>query len=102
MTATFFAKIDSWWKALGVLVAAIALGVTIGAAAVSFFALPAVVEANAAAIKTNEARISAVEAQQKADGDTAERNQLALEHRLDRVECLVIAGRRGTPIEDCL
>lgn len=102
MTASFFARIDSWWKAAAIIAAAVAVGFTFALSVVSFVGMPARVEANALAHEANAIRIVALEAQLKADGQTAQRNQLTLETRLDRVECLVIAGRRSTPIEDCL
>jgi len=102
MTATLFARIDSWWKALGVLVAAIATGVTIGAAAVSFFALPALVEANATAIESLSKRTTALELARDGMAAEAQRSREGIEYRLERLECLVVAGRRNTPIEDCL
>ena len=91
MTATLFARIDSWWKALAVLASAIAIGITVGAALSGYSALPARVQANSERIgrleRTDE--VAAAEREQIRDG-------------IQQLTCLVLADRRGTPIEDCL
>lgn len=102
MTAQFFARIDSWWKALGVIAAAVAVGFTIALGVASFIGLPAVVTANADAIEVNARAIAELQNARTLTADAARRNQETIENRLERLECLVVAGRRNTPIEDCL
>ncbi len=102
MPQWFAQKLDSWWKIGGILGSAIALGLTSGFALAAIVTLPSVVEANEAGIASNIARIETLESQMLVmQSDSAELKD-DLNERLDRVECLVIASRRDTPIEDCL
>lgn len=91
----FFARIDSWWKAGGILVAAVTLGVTLGVGIGDMLGLPATVE-------SNTTRIVALETARTQTEGEARRSRESIELRLERLECLVVAGRRNTPIEDCL
>ncbi len=95
-------KIDSWWKVGGILGGCIAIGVSGGFMLGNLASLPGSVEANEAAITSNTARIETLEDQMVASKGDLNGFKESLTERLDRVECLVIAGRRNTPIEDCL
>lgn len=88
--STFFERIDSWWKALAVLVAAIALGVTVGVTVQAVLALPDLVTANSVRISTLE----------KTD-ETAQTEREEIKKGIRRLQCLVISERKNLPIEDC-
>lgn len=88
---TIGSRIDSWWKALGVIVAAVAVGVTAGMTLTSFLGLPARVDANAG-------RIGALEA----TTETARNEREEIAHGIHQLTCFWLADRRGAPIEDCL
>lgn len=90
-TPGIFARLDTWWKTLGVLVAAVALGVTAGMTLTSFIGLPARVTAHGSRID-----------QLENDRDTARQEREEIAEGIQRLQCLWLADRRGTPIEDCL
>lgn len=91
MPAQLMAKVDSWWKLGGALFAiisgSVALGITLG----GYAQLPASVRANTARIVTLEAN------ERNASNEREE-----IREGIARLQCLVLASRRETPIEDCL
>ena len=88
---TFFARMDSWWKAGAVLVAAVALGVSVGVSITSLFRLPDLVD-------KNTIRIASLENREREA--TSEREEIKA--GIVRLQCLVISQRRQSPVEDCL
>ncbi|HEX8384847.1 MAG TPA: hypothetical protein VF576_01620 [Rubricoccaceae bacterium] len=95
MPAQLFAKIDSWWKAGVIVGAIITASVTAGMTISGLLGLPAQVRAL-------DERVTVVEEQTVKANHEAVQSRDAMMARLERIECIVVAGRRDTPIEDCL
>ncbi|MEO0557399.1 MAG: hypothetical protein AAF170_04360 [Bacteroidota bacterium] len=92
---TLTAKFDSWWKVGGILVACLTVGLSLGFSLHSLTVLPDRVQSNESGIAEATARLDALES-------TTARSTRDTDVRLERLECLVLAGLRDTPIEDCL
>ncbi len=102
MPQTMMAWFDSWWKVLTALFVLISGGVTAGISVAGYLSVPTQVSANETTLQNHEGRISSLERAREADRQALENGLVAVGDRLDRLECLIVASRRRTPIEDCL
>lgn len=102
MPSQFFAKVDSWWKAGLLVFAIISAGVAAGVTAAGYMEVPSRLAETEAFAESNESRIAAIEQARAAESRETTRQFDRMQQQLDRLECLVVAGRRDTPIEDCL
>lgn len=88
---TISARFESWWKVGAIIAAAITIGFTAGATITSFLDLPG-------SVKDNTSRIVVLESRER----DASRERQEIRQGIEQMTCLIVAGRRETPIEDCL